>query len=200
MGGGVKPSGQAPTGFRRRTPPPNPLPQGEGENMSVPPSPLCTSSSANTWIVLPSSMSSARQAPRPRPDSRCSHCRPARWARLQRARRAPGRDRRRLRRATVAQASAGDAASARSVAEGRSRQPRLVPRIFRNLAPASRRIASVKLSPCFAASASASRNRASVRSRLSRSVHPAPAQQHKAVGAGEQGADPPPRSAAHRPP
>ena len=37
----------------------------------------CTSSRARIWIVLPSPMSSARQAPRPRPDSNRSHATPA---------------------------------------------------------------------------------------------------------------------------
>jgi hypothetical protein len=35
-----------------------------------------TSSSESTWMVLPSPMSSAKQAPSPRPDSKCSHCTP----------------------------------------------------------------------------------------------------------------------------
>ena len=46
----------------------------QGGSLRSPACRRCTSSSASTWSVLPSPMSSARQAPSPSPVSRCSHC------------------------------------------------------------------------------------------------------------------------------
>jgi hypothetical protein len=56
------PAGWAPRGLRRSRP-----------------VALARSSSASTWIVLPRPMSSARQAPRPSDESRCSQRTPACW-------------------------------------------------------------------------------------------------------------------------
>ena len=54
---------------------------GATSRLGMPPAPLLrrrsSSSSDSTWMVLPSPMSSARQAPSPRPDRRRSHCTPA---------------------------------------------------------------------------------------------------------------------------
>ena len=70
-------------GRNARSPPPSwpaarrARPGGYGPVVRPSASRRSTSSSASTWIVLPSPMSSARQAPRPSPESRCSHRTPS---------------------------------------------------------------------------------------------------------------------------